>query len=129
MRKRERLCLLTLFIVGFSISAWAQVERGTLAGTVVDSSGLNVPKAEITVVNVDTGVEFRTVTNDQGEFVAPNLIPGRYRVTVSHPGFKSLQREDLIVRANERLAVHLSLDVGVVTQTVDVRGDGGTVAE
>jgi hypothetical protein len=109
--------------VGFSITAWAQVERGTLAGTVVDSSGLNVPGAEIVVVNVDTGVEYHTASNDQGEFVAPNLIPGRYRVTVSHTGFKSLQREDLVVAANERLAVTLNLDVGAVSQTVDVKGE------
>src|SRR5579862_1703277 len=123
MSKRRKSCLLALFIVGFSISGWAQVERGTLAGTVNDSSGLNVPKADITVVNADTGVEFRTVTNDQGEFVAPDLNPGPYRVTVAHPGFKSLQREDLIIRANERLAVTLTLDVGAVSQTVEVRGE------
>lgn len=45
MSKPGRSCLLALFIVGFSISAWAQVERGTLAGTVNDSSGLNVPQS------------------------------------------------------------------------------------
>jgi hypothetical protein len=123
MRSRIRFSLLTLFVIGYSITAWAQVERGTLACSIIDSSGSDVPGAEIAVVNVDTGVEFRTVSNDQGDFVAPNLIPGRYRVTVSKTGFKSLHREDLIVRANERLAVTLTLDVGVVTQVVDVRGD------
>ncbi len=102
---------------------FGQVERGTLASTVTDTTGAGVPKAEITVVNVETGFEFRTVTNEQGEFVAPNLIPGRYRVVVSHQGFKTLEREDLIVRANDRLAVTLSLDLGTATEKVEVRGE------
>src|SRR5215472_2467969 len=83
---------------------FGQVERGTLASTVTDATGAAVPRAAITVVNVETGVEFRTLTTEQGEFVAPNLIPGRYRVVVASQGFKTLEREDLIVRANDRLA-------------------------
>ena len=123
MRKLERLFLLTLFIVGFSISAWAQVERGTLACTVADTTGAGVPGAEITVTNVDTGVEFKTVTNDQGEFVAPNLIPGRYRVIVAHTGFKSLEREDLIMTRQRAIGRYPGPGCRGGTQTVDVRGD------
>ena len=101
----------------------AQVDLGTIASTVRDTTGASVPGAQITVVNIETGVEFRTVMNDQGQFVAPDLFPGQYRVVVSHPGFKSLMRTGLIVQANARLAVVLTLQLGMATQTVEVKGE------
>src|SRR5262245_45112363 len=101
----------------------AQVERGTISGTISDSSGAAMVGVEITVINAATGIEFKTVTSEQGQYVAPNLIPGRYRVVPSQTGFKTVSREDLIVRANERLTVDLSLQVGEVTETVEVTGD------
>ncbi|MGH9343686.1 MAG: carboxypeptidase regulatory-like domain-containing protein, partial [Terriglobia bacterium] len=123
MSKRKKFYLVALFIVGYSIMALAQVDMGTIASTVRDTTGASVPGAQITVVNIEAGVEFRTVTNDQGQFVAPDLFPGQYRVVVSHPGFKSLMRTGLIVQANARLAVVLTLQLGMATQTVEVKGE------
>jgi Carboxypeptidase regulatory-like domain len=101
----------------------AQVDRGTLAGSVTDPTGASVPGANVSVANVATRVQFRTVTNGKGEFVAPDLIPGRYEVVVSHPGFETLERRDLIIEAAARLAVSLTLQLGSVTQTVQVSGE------
>jgi len=106
-----------------SAGALAQVERGTISGTISDTSGAPMPGTVITVGNLATGVEFRTVTSEQGQFIAPNLIPGPYRIVSSQKGFKSVSREDLIVRANERLTVDLSLQVGEMTEKVEVTGE------
>ena len=101
----------------------AQVERGTISGTVSDSSGAKVVGVEITVSNPATGSEFRTVTSSEGQFVAPNLIPGSYKVVASQSGFKTVNRGDLVVRPSQRLSVDLVLEVGEVTQTIEVTGE------
>src|SRR5258708_4042861 len=101
-----------LFLICIPAELFGQGERGAIAGRVADTTGASIPEVEISVVNVLTGVEFRTVTNEAGQFVALNLIPGRYRVSASRREFKTFERQDLIVRANERLAVDLTLEVG-----------------
>jgi len=111
------------FLLCIPAELFGQVERGAIAGRVADTTGASIPEVEISVVNVLTGVESRTVTNEAGQFVALNLIPGRYRVSASRREFKTFERQDLIVRANERLAVDLTLEVGEVTETVEVRGE------
>lgn len=100
----------------------AQVELGTIAGTVRDPSGAVVPNVDIRVKNAATGVEFKTTTNQAGEYVAPNLIPGEYSVTATAQGFSTLVRTGLALHINERLAVDLTLQVGAVTQQVEVTG-------
>jgi hypothetical protein len=117
--------LLTLTFLCLFMTAWlrGQLELGTISGGISDGTGGKVRGAEITVSNADSGFEFKTVTNDQGQFVAPNLIAGRYRLVVFHSGFKTVQREDLFVRSNDRLVVNLTLEVGDLEQKVDVRGD------
>src|SRR5215813_9612519 len=102
---------------------FGQVEKGTISGTVTDASGGSIVGVEITVSNPATGFEFKTVTSAEGQFVAANLIPGTYRVVASHAGFKTVNRGDLIVRPSQRLSVDLALEVGEVTQTVEVTGE------
>ena len=99
----------------------AQVERATIAGTVRDTSGAVIPDVSITVKNVNTGVEFKTATNTDGEYVAPNLIPGEYSVIASAPGFTTLVRSGIVLHVDDRLPVDLTLQVGSVTQQVEVK--------
>ncbi|MEW5976485.1 MAG: TonB-dependent receptor [Acidobacteriota bacterium] len=101
-------------------SSYAQVERGTIAGTVHDPSGAAAPNVAIAVTNVATGVDYKTRTNESGEFVAPNLIPGEYAITAALTGFKTLQRRGIVLQVNGRVAVALTLEVGEVTQEVEV---------
>jgi hypothetical protein len=109
-------------ILACSANLSAQVERATIAGTVRDSSGAVVPNASITVKNVNTGVEFSTTTNQSGEYVAPNLIPGEYSVTVGGPGFATLVRSGILLHVSDRLTVDVTLQVGAVAQRVEVTG-------
>jgi Carboxypeptidase regulatory-like domain/TonB dependent receptor len=116
------LCLTggLLLLGACQLTILAQVERGTIAGTVRDPSGAATPNVAIVVTNVATGVEYKTQTNDSGEFVAPNLIPGDYSITATLTGFKTLQRKGIVLQVNGRSAVDLTLEVGEVTQEVEV---------
>ena len=86
------LIVLVLAILTWDGGLSAQVECGTIAGTVRDTSGAVVPNVAISVKKVNTGVEFKTTTHESGEYVAPNLIPGEYSLTASAPGFSTLAR-------------------------------------
>ena len=121
LAKRHFLALSILALM-CAASLWAQVERGTIAGTVRDPSEAIVPDVEITVKNVATAAEFKTTTNQAGEYVAPNLIPGDYSITASKQGFTTLTRSGVALHVYDRLAVDIALQVGAVTQTVEVTG-------
>lgn len=111
---------LTLFAALSLAILSAQVERGTLSGTVRDTSGAIVAEAAISVLNVNTGTSVKTLTNQHGEYVAPNLVPGEYSVTAHHTGFNKVTRPGILLHVNERLAVDLELNVGEVNETVEV---------
>src|SRR4030095_6564411 len=103
MSKRVRSIItgvLGLLVTICALPLHAQVERGTIAGTVRDASRATTPNVAVAVTNVATGVEYKTQTNDTGEFVAPNLIPGEYSVTASLSGFKTLQRKGIVLQVN-----------------------------
>jgi len=66
----------------------SQTSQGRILGTVSDASGAVVAGAKITIKNTATGVRRNLVTNDTGEYVAPNLDAGSYTVTAEAGGFK-----------------------------------------
>src|SRR5712692_789531 len=82
------LFLLTLVFV-FSPSAMGQETRGRLSGTVFDPNGQVVSGATVTAKNQGTGAETSASTIGEGTFVIPDLLPGKYTVTVSGSGFKT----------------------------------------
>ena len=100
----------------------AQVDTGTIAGTLSDSTGAVLPGAAVTIRNTDTRQEFKLSSNDLGQFVSPPLPPGPYEVAVEKPGFqRTLTRIDLTL--NQRAVVNLSLQVGASQQEVTVAAE------
>jgi Carboxypeptidase regulatory-like domain len=98
----------------------AQVERGTISGIVRDASGAVVPSAAVTVKNVNTGIVVSVSSNQAGEYVAPNLIPGEYTVTVTQAGFNTTNVTGIVLQVDERLVADVTLTVGTVNQSVEV---------
>src|SRR6478609_6432980 len=84
------------------IAAAAQDARGTISGTVVDASKSLVPGASVTAMNIAMGTTMSAVTNAEGSFQIPYLIPGNYKVTVELSGFKKWVRETVDVRVADR---------------------------
>jgi hypothetical protein len=109
-----------LLMVALATTAVAQESRGTITGTVQDSSQSVLPGATVTVTNVAMGTSVTTVTNDVGFFQALYLIPGLYRVSAELANFKKVVREGLEVRVGDRLELTLVLELGGATEEVTV---------
>jgi len=116
--QRCRLLRVCLFLVG--MSAFGQLDRGTITGVVTDPTDAVVSNATITVTNVDTNVQSNTVTTQTGNFTVAALLLGRYRVQVQAAGFKISVRDDVIVSAGSTVRLDVKLELGEATQRVEV---------
>ncbi|MBL8215587.1 MAG: TonB-dependent receptor [Bryobacterales bacterium] len=106
--------------------AWlapAQESRGTLRGRVLDPTGAAVAGARVEVVNTETNVRTASATNAEGNYEAPYLLSGTYRVTVEQSGFKKSTRDGIEVRINDRITLDFTLELGAVGESVTVKGD------
>lgn len=100
--------------------AHAQEFRATLSGRVTDAQDAVLARVAIKVVQTDTGSKFETVTNDEGLYTVPFLPPATYKLTAELAGFKKLERGNIVLSANERVAVDLRLEVGNAAETLVV---------
>lgn len=101
-----------------SVPIGAQVAGGTLSGTITDPSDKLVPQAQVSITNVATGITTTVTTNSDGFFIAPNLLPGEYQVTVSAKGFSTETRKGIAISVGSQQAFNLTLQVGSATKTV-----------
>jgi hypothetical protein len=100
--------------------AIAQEARGTLQGRVSDASGGVVPGATVEVTNVATGVTLSTVSNAEGNYRVPFLIPGPYQVSVTLEGFSRFLSEEVRLHVADVLTVDATLQPGQITDEVTV---------
>ena len=115
------LALLVVAAIGVGV-AFGQAITGNVVGTVVDSSGAAVVGADVTVVNVATGVGANNKTNGTGEYRFDNLLPGTYKVTVKSAGFRT-SAVSVEVRLNTTSTANAKLEPGASTETVEVSGE------
>jgi hypothetical protein len=101
-------------------SLLAQSDTAQISGFVKDPTGSVVPNATVTVTNEATGLERKTQTNETGYYVVSNLPPGSYTVTVEATGFKKFIRSQNRLEPNLPRTVDVTLEVGAVTETVEV---------
>jgi len=119
------LCRVLLVVVLLSVvvNLHAQVAGGTISGTVTDSSGRVINKAEITITNVATGVTRVVTTNDEGFYSAPNLLPGTYELKFSASGFKVEARKNIELTVGALVGLDQTLRVGSISETVVVQSE------
>lgn len=98
----------------------AQVTLGSIAGRVTDPQGATIPNAIIILTHTETNALSRSTTNETGYFEVSNLKPGMYSASSESPGFKTLTRKGLELNVGGRIEVELMMQVGQVTETVDV---------
>jgi hypothetical protein len=122
-RQAIYVCL-TLLV---SLSAFAQSDLSQISGFVKDATGSTIPNASVTIRNEATGVERRLTTNESGYYVAPTLPPGLYTVTVEATGFKRFSKVQNRLEPALPLSVDVAMDVGAVTETVEVTAQAATV--
>ena len=116
----HRWLLLPLLGLFLTVPLLASGPTGTVTGTVTDPSGAVVRKAHITVVNEATNATREADTNDDGDYTAALLPPGRYRVTAEGPGFRKSIFSDVTVDVDQTARVDFTLQVGAATEEVNV---------
>ena len=105
-----------------SLGAWAQTNTGTILGVVTDISGSAIPAATVTIANEGTGVSMTFQSLNDGSYVFPYLLPGTYRVTVTKTGFKTQMNRGISLLVDQKARVDVRLEVGNVSETVQVAG-------
>ncbi len=103
--------------------AFSQEFRAEITGAVTDSSGAGIPGAKVTVTETRTGVKTQTVSGTTGQYTAAFLLPGDYDINVEAQGFKAFNRKGLHVGGGDHPVIDVKLEVGDVSQTIEVRGD------
>jgi outer membrane receptor protein involved in Fe transport len=93
---------------------------GALTGTIMDPNGAVVPDATVKVINEATGDSSNFISQKNGSYLAPLLLPGSYRIEVSKHGFKTTALTAIAVTVTETQTVNVKLELGVVTETVTV---------
>jgi hypothetical protein len=110
-----------------SIQVYAQVSGATMTGTVSDASGAVIPNAQISIKNVATGQERAVTTDAAGFYSAPNLLPGKYEVTVTAAGFSSEVRSGITLTVGAQQLLNITMKVGQVSEKVQVTGEAPAV--
>ena len=107
----------------FASATNAQTFRGTILGTVTDSSGAAIAGAAVAVKNVNTGLSRTVSTSEDGTYSVPELPIGTYTVTVEKAGFKQGVVTGLQVEVSSQLRADVALQTGEVSQRIEVTGD------
>ena len=126
---RERLfslCVGMLVFVAGNVNVWAQA-TAQISGTVKDQSGAVLPGVEVTATQTDTGIARSAVTNETGSYVLPNLAIGPYRLEAALPGFRTFVQTGIVLEVNGNPVINPVLQVGQVTETVEVTGEAPVV--
>ncbi len=109
---------LTTFLI--SPLLFSQGSAGRILGSVTDQSGGVVAGATVTVTDVQRGVTRTLITDQAGEYLAPDLVPGTYTVRAVATGFKTAERSGLLLEVRQDIRVDLVLQPGDQAQTVTV---------
>jgi outer membrane receptor protein involved in Fe transport len=126
--RRGRFVFAQLFFAGLILlisatTSRAQTFRGTILGTVTDTTGATVAGAKVTVKNTDTGLTREITTGDEGNYSAPELPIGNYVVTAGKTGFKSGVVSDIHLEASSQRRTDFTLQPGEITETIEVSGE------
>jgi hypothetical protein len=121
--KKKLSLQLVMFLLGVGLLTGVRAQTstvGSISGSVRDPQGAAVPKTEVTITEETTG-QTRTVrTDDDGDYSAQSLPVGRYSVSAAPQGFKKTVATGVEVHVSDNLTVDLKLEVGAVTETVEV---------
>ena len=116
----KSVCRFSFLAILLTLCAFAQFETAVVLGTVRDASQSAITAAKVTLVNTETGIQAQTNTDDNGNFLFPNVKIGRYRISAEKAGFATAIADNFRVDVNARQRVDLSLNIGQVNESVQV---------
>ncbi|MFN7922120.1 MAG: carboxypeptidase regulatory-like domain-containing protein [Bryobacteraceae bacterium] len=106
----------------------AQLALSTLRGTVTDPTGAIISGAQIEIVNIETNARRTVATNDSGDYEAPDILRGRYKVTISAQGFKTFVAEGVLLETNQIRRINATLELGAVGTQVSVEAGAAVIS-
>src|ERR1051325_4746863 len=124
---RSSVWLVVCSLLGAAAPVLAQGGRAEINGTVMDAQKAVLPGVTVTVTNEDTGLMREAVTDSEGRYVIPQLLPGPYTVKAALSGFQDMVRSNMVVRVGEELTVPLTLAVAGVAETLVVTAEAPLV--
>ncbi len=107
-------------ILFLPVPVHAQVTGATVSGTVTDASGAGIPRAQVSIKNIATGITSTNAADALGFYTAPNLQPGTYEMSVSAPGFSTEVRSGITLQVGAQQVLNFTLQVGSVAAKVEV---------
>jgi hypothetical protein len=102
------------------VTASGQTIFGRISGTIKDANGGAVPNANVTITNTATNLERTATTDEDGFYTATNLPVGTYKILVARDGFKRVEQSGIVLAADARVTADLTLEVGQLTETVQI---------
>lgn len=121
-RSSASTAFLALVVLAGSLApkAQGQATYGSLVGTATDATGASIPNVEVSVTNEDTGVSQTRTTNDLGSYSFTTLFPGTYAIRAEAEGFRPVDIRQIVLQVNQTARFDLPMEVGQVTETVEV---------
>lgn len=123
----RKLLILPVSAWLIAVSAFAQSDRGAITGRILDPSGAAVPGAAVAARNQATGVQYKAVSTDAGNFLIPQLPFGVYEVSVEAAGFRRFVQKEVEVNVARTVTLNVSLEVGQLDQAVEVSAAVGVI--
>jgi hypothetical protein len=120
LRKAFLMLSGTMGMLLLCLPLFSQGSFGRIMGTITDQSGGVVAGATVTITDMDRGVSKTFTTNEPGEYSAPTLNPGKYKVRVEAKGFKAVERTDIVLEVGREIRVDLALVPGAVAETMTI---------
>src|ERR1700704_1183987 len=120
LRKAMQLLGGTMGVLLLCLPLFSQGSSGRILGTVTDQSGGVVAGATVTIIDTERGVTKTLVTNEPGEYSAPPLNPGTYKVRVEAKGFKTVERQNVVLEVGKEVRMDVSLAPGAVSDTITI---------
>ncbi len=127
---KSHRCLITLpILLAINLvcghSAIGQTTSGTVSGTVTDQRGALLPNASVSITQTERAFTQKVITNNQGSFRFLQLPPGIYNISVRASGFKTFERQGIVLEGNANLDLKsLPLALGSANEVVEVHSEG-----
>src|ERR1700674_4276911 len=115
-----RTLLLSFLGLGLSLNLYAQVVGGTIEGTITDPKSAVLPDVKVEILNLSTQIVTTLISNADGFYTVPNLLPGNYRVTATRSGFATAVTE-LILTVGAQRVVNVAMHIGTINEVVRVQ--------
>jgi hypothetical protein len=122
--KTIRYCPLAILFVFATPSSSAQVDAGSITGTVTDISGADIPGVKVDLLNENTGVTASTITDGGGNYTFAPVRIGTYTVTLQGTGFNTQKVQHLLVNIQQQIALPVTLALQTQNTNVEVTTEG-----